>query len=228
MNGKITETKELYEEFKYFKNIYTKINLSKYIQLLGDKENDVVYINFVRDTVFSNLIGKLTGNTHFLNWLKEDNKSIIISLETINELSKTLKKNVVSVSYDDDEFIFKFNDKEDQARTVVIKRDTTKETERIIAAFHTLIVKFDNDYKLSDDFLNSDILEVFHENGNIGRNRTKDKVIEIPKARLNSYIKDEDLILKFSDKNEIGARFVSISSKSEKLGLELVEIFQTI
>lgn len=225
---KITDLKEVYNEFKYFKGIYTKLNLSESIQFLGDQNDDSVHVIFVRNSSFSNLYGNIKGNTKFLSWLKDDEKSIHLQTEKIIELGKTLKKNVIEIEFDDEKFQFKYLDKDGNITELTIKKDTTAENKIIKDAFSNIKVNFDNSFELSEEYLKTDIIEVFNDNENISRIRTKDKIIEIPKDRVDSIIKGEKVFISFSLKDEIGSRLVSLKSKSEDLGLELVEIFKTI
>lgn len=225
---KITDLKEVYNEFKYFKGIYTKLNLSESIQFLGDQNDDSVHVIFVRNSSFSNLYGNIKGDTKFLSWLKDGEKSIHLQTEKIIELGKTLKKNVIEIEFDDEKFQFKYLDKDGKTIELTIKKDTTAENKIIKDAFSNIKVDFDNSFELLDEYLKTDIIEVFNDNENISRIRTRDKIIEVPKDRVDSIIKGEKVFISFSLKDEIGSRLVSLKSKSEDLGLELVEIFKTI
>lgn len=225
---KITDLKEVYNEFKYFKGIYTKLNLSESIQFLGDQNDDSVHVIFVRNSSFSNLYGNIKGDTKFLSWLKDGEKSIHLQTEKIIELGKTLKKNVIEIEFDDEKFQFKYLDKDGKTIELTIKKDTTAENKIIKNAFSNIKVDFDNSFELLDEYLKTDIIEVFNDNENISRIRTRDKIIEVPKDRVDSIIKGEKVFISFSLKDEIGSRLVSLKSKSEDLGLELVEIFKTI
>lgn len=225
---KISILKDVYEEFKYFKGIYTKINLANSIQLIGSKEENRVNIIFVRDSSFSHLFGQLKGETQFLNWIKDGNKTVHLLMSDIISLGKILKKNVVEISFDDKIFIFNYIDSENNSKSLVIEKDSEEESKIIKKAFFDLEYKFNKKEEIPEDFLKSDIIEIFKDGENISKVRNKDKIIEIPKARLNSLIKDEKVFIEYSGKDDIGSRLVSLSSSSEKLGLELHETFRTI
>lgn len=216
----ITDVKEVHAEFKYFKNIYTKINISDKIQFKGNDTENCVDMVFIRDSKFSNLIGRLSGDTYFLSWLKESNKIVELTLEDINLIQKTLKKNVIKIEYDERYFSFNFKDKEENEHEIIV--------EVLDRGISFNVINFKNELEIPASYLASDIVQVFNNNGEISETRTKDKIIEIPRDRINSIIKDTPLRIKFTEKTIDGSRYVSLSSKNDILGLQLEEIFKTI
>ena len=62
--------------------------------------------------------------------------------------------------------------------------------------------------------------------GEISEERTKDKIIEIPRDRINSIIKDTPLRIKFTEDYRREPMFHFL--KNDELGLQLEEIFKTI
>lgn len=216
----ITEAKEVHAEFKYFKTIYTKINISESIKFIGNSEENCIDMVFVRDSKFSSLIGRLTGDTQFLSWLKENNKCVELTLEDINMIQKTLKKNVIKIEFDDGYFSFNFKDKEEQEHEIII--GTIEKPNQL------LTVDFNDEYEIPAEYLKSDIFQVFNTESGISAERSKDKIIEIPRDRINSLIKDTPLRIKFTKKTIDGSRYVSLISINNELGLQLEEIYKTI
>ena len=71
---KLTEPKLVYPEFKYFKNIYTQINIANEVYLSG--EDDLVRLYFSKDSDFYLISGKITAETEFFKWLKKSENRI--------------------------------------------------------------------------------------------------------------------------------------------------------
>lgn len=221
----ITESKQVYPEFKFFKSIYTTLNIAESIIMIPQKNN--IFLLFSKDSQYYNLQGTLEGNTIFFNWLKTID-SCKITLSEINILGKCLKKNAISIEYEDKHyFSFKY-----------IEKDT--EIEKEIKIFNNLnenysldIEKFKDDnfefvYTLSDNFTKSEICTVFRDNNEITTSRSKDKIIEIPSARIKSIIKNGENKIFVSDRNIDGNRFIKIKSTNKDLNLSLEQIFKTI
>lgn len=219
---KITIPKDVYEEFKYFKNIYTKINFADRISLIGDSKNNRVLIHFLDISEFTVLVGYLYGDTQFLKWLKNGDKHVSGKFQHFIDLGKTLKKNVDSVGWCDDYFYFYYKNKEDLMCTFMMKLDSTISSPKILET------EFEKEFEICDDFLKSDILQIFESDGKISEVKTTNKIIEIPKARVYSLIKNEKLFLNFTEKDEEETRIIKLRSKSDDLNLELVQYFRTI
>ena len=77
--------------------------------------------------------------------------------------------------------------------------------------------------------LQSDIFIIYNDEGKLSRKRTSDKIIEIPRERINSLLKEfTNVNIQYSTKDNIGARYVILSSENKELNLELSEIYKTI
>ena len=225
---KIEDSKLVYPEFKYFKNIYTKINLAEEIFFEGN-ENDVdLYFN--TESSFAILYGKIEKQeTEFLKWLKD--KTVKFKMADIIQIGKCLKKNAVSIEYDDTNFIFNFTDKDGVEIKVSLENsqyEKLKEIKRKIQLVKQYDIKSGKIDLEKEDF-QSDIFVIYNEEEKVSRKRTSDKIIEIPKERINSLLKDfTNVNIQYSTKDNIGARYVILSSKNDEFNLELSEMYKTI
>ena len=219
---KITTPKDVYEEFKYFKNIYTKINFADKISLIGDSKNNRVLIHFLDVSEFTILVGYLYGDTRFLNWLKDGNKRVSGNFQHFIDIGKTLKKNVDSIEWCNDYFYFYYKNKEELMCTFMMKPDSTISSPKILET------EFKKEFEVGDNFLKSDILQIFENGNEISETKTINKIIEIPRERVYSLIKNEKLFLSFTEKDKDDTRIIKLHSKSNDLNLELIQYFRTI
>ena len=215
----ITEEKLIYPDFKYFKSIYTQINMGNIIYLTG--KNDYVELVYQRDSTFYILTGKLFGNIELFNWLKRTKNTIKTEIDKIVELGKeVLKKNVISIEYDDNTFIYNYSLKDGTTVRREFSSCQPPEMKTII---------YQKYFSLDSSFISEDICEIFiDKNSNITNERTSDKLIEIPTNRILSLVKDGTNSVFFTEKNQAGQRYVSIKSRNENLGVELCQEFLTI
>jgi hypothetical protein len=213
----LIDIKTIYNDFKYFKSIYTQINIDSEAYLIGQK--DYVELVYDRASSFYILTGKLFGDIELLKWLKTG-KTIKVQIANLVDLGKVLKKNVISIQYDDNTFIYEYK---------------AKDTEEIIKLEFTVCnppsvtnIAYTNQFKLDKKFFESDICEIFNKDGKLTEERTSDKIIEIPTNRILSIVKDGENTICFTNKNELGQRYVSIISLNNQLGIELCQEFLTI
>lgn len=208
------------DEYKFFKNIYSQINIADSVSFIG--KNNKVYLLFSRDSSFYILSGEIDANIEFLKWIKEHNYTITMSLVQINTLSKLLKKNIVGAEYDEDKFVFKYLLEDCEFEYTCTNDEELKEIKD-----YNLIYEF----KLIEDDLNKDVLEIYLSDGQATREQTNEKLIEIAttKTSIKSLLKSvkdtegkgkekQDIeripenYLLYSDLNEYNQRYISIKS----------------
>lgn len=221
----ITDTKSVYPEFKFFKNIYVSLNVSEYCTFRWEEKTQKIFLSFSNDSNYYLIAGEISGNTEFFNWLKTINGGVSISLSSISIISKTLKKNAVSIEFENGNyFIFKYLDKE-SGNELSIKLEPNKYDNTIDLIHYNLSTEFE----LSNDFLKNEICTIFrNEDGNLTSERTKDKILEIPTARIKSLLKNSKNKLLMSDRDINGNRYVAITSSNDEINLSLTQIFKTI
>ena len=223
----ITENKLVYPEYKLFKEFYTRIKFADKVTFYG--MNGKVLLIFPQDTPYFIVTGELKLTSEFTKWLVKDNKSVTIPLVEINAISKALKKNVESVSYDDNSFTFKFNEKVGDGLESREFTYTNKENAEVAA----LRLKYDSicsnlsmhvdDSNYFDDELTRTFItpaDVTVSNDNVG-----EKFLEIPTAKLVSLQKGKmnkcyvDYSCKISDKM---GRYIRVTSEADDLNLSQI------
>jgi sporulation protein YlmC with PRC-barrel domain len=214
--------KEMFEVVKYFKSIYTTIN-NKTEKLLF-AGSTFYYEGNSHFLMFGRL--KDQENNDFIKWSKD--KNFEIKFSDVDSLRNCLKKNVVDLNFDTD-FLFKYKDKEDNDREFLCSDVfLSEQNKNLVNKINTIESLLTHSTSLKyDDFVNKEIIELYlNENGTVSEERSSDKIVEIPFKRVQSITKDSDIIVKFSDKDEEGKRYVEFSSSNELL--ELSQIFATI
>ena len=216
----ITEPKLVYNEFKYFKNIYTTLNRSNYI-IFSKKENNVS-LDFLNDPadVFYILRGETSSKTLFFNWIREFNIICKVSLSTLKTIKETLKKEVVSVSWNEESFTFKTVN---EGITIFNEPSLEGLLEKPKDISNILPEK----EVITEDFFKDDITEIFEgSNGEISLERTEIKILEIPSKKILSTLKNGKPFIKRI--NQGTRRLVAIEFEDEELELSLIQIFATI
>jgi hypothetical protein len=214
--------KEMFEVVKYFKSIYTTVNNKTESLLFSNKR--FYYESNPHFLMFGNLKDQETNT--FLEWSK--GKNFKLKLSDVDSLRGCLKKNVVEINVDNN-FSFKYKDKDEKdmeflCSESILSADNEKLIDKISKIESLLIHSSSLKY---DDFVNKEIIEIYlKEDGTVVEERTSDKIVEIPFKRVQSITKDSDIIVKFSDKDSEGKRYVEFSSSNELL--ELSQIFATI
>jgi hypothetical protein len=215
---------EIFEIIKYFKSIYTKINLQDEIYLVGksEKEADLFY----KGEMYFLLFGKVKSEEDnvFLTWLKD--KSVKIKVSEMDSLRNCLKKNVVDLNMTNTEFALKYTLK-DGSETVFKCIDEKDESfEKIKDKINNIERSLNNKYVIDSSYFDRDVLEIYSKEKGFTTDRNGDKLIEFPIKRILSYQKESSYTLSFSDKDENKKRYVMISSSNALL--ELSQIFATI
>lgn len=212
----------MFEVVKYFKSIYTTIN-NKTEKLLF-AGTDFYYESNSHFLMLGSL--KDQENNEFIKWSKD--KNFEIKFSDIDSLRNCLKKNVVDLSFDTD-FLFKYKDKEENDREFLCSETTLSlQDQGLINKINTIKSLLINSTELNyGDFVNKEIIELYlNEDGSVSEERSSDKIIEIPFKRVQSVIKDSNITVKFSDKDDEGKRYVEFTSSNDLL--ELSQIFATI
>ena len=223
----ITDTKQVYPEFKLFKEFYTRIKIAEKVTFYG--ENGKVYLLFPQESPYFIVSGELKLTSEFTKWVCKDNKIVTMLLSDINSISKALKKNVISVSYTETEFTFKFNEKNNDElleTELTYVSEKSSEMAKLQLKYNDICSKLtmhvDGDGYFNDEltrtFISADELVI--SNDPIG-----EKFLEIPTAKIMSLQKGKmnscsiDYSYKVSDK--VG-RYIRISSEADDLKLSQI------
>lgn len=214
--------KEIFEVVKYFKSIYTIINnKTESLRFVGRKFFYETNTHFL-------MYGELAAQNDnpFLTWA--DGKTFEVKIKDIDSLRSSLKKNMVSLDSSGD-FSLKYKDRDENEVEFLCSESDIRESEKSlmekVEAIEGMLKK--SGTLAYSDFFNKEIVELYlQENGEISESRTSDKIVEIPFKRIQSVIKDSDISVDFSDKDEEGKRFVRISCSNDLLSLS--QIFATI
>jgi hypothetical protein len=217
--------KEIYEVVKYFKSIYTTINMSDEIYLVGSDSGAFIYY---KNEPYFLLYGKLVDKDNsFMQWLK--GKKTTVTLQDLNSLRECLKKNVVDINTTDFELILKYKNKEETEMSFRCENKANPVYENTIEKIRVISKSLTGKLDISQDLLDNDVLELYLNNGNdqLTESRNDNKLIEIPSKRILSNQKNAtEHSVRFSEKDESGRRYVQISSSSELI--ELYQIYATI
>lgn len=210
---------DLFKVVKYFKDIHPSMNIRE--------KNRVVIDNFrliyEKDEFFL-LSGKIPYDDNvFCNWAKD--KRIEVFLSDIMELKKSRKKDVVSIEMNDIEFIFNYKDKEDQPLVFRCKvlDDETLEVENKITVIESIL---GNKIKLEESVFSGEVFTLFNISENITTERGTDKIIEMAVKRIIPYKDGREMFIAYSQKDDIGRRYVKIMGKDNKISLS--QYFATI
>jgi len=126
-----------YDEFKFFKDIYTRLNQASNIMLrynsdISDTDMNgtiPVKVLYKKDSYYI-LNGEIHIESDFTRWINEYHKTIRLDINMVKAIKTCLKKNVIEAKASDDnlKFIFKF--------LVPYSKDSTpSEKEELAAAF---------------------------------------------------------------------------------------------
>jgi hypothetical protein len=214
--------KEMFEVVKYFKDIYTTINMGEEVYLFN---GNIFYKN---DPYFL-LYGELESNdaNEFTKWA--NGKAFTLKLSELNSLRECLKKNVISMNFNSDKFELKYKDKSDTEIIFSCENKSNANYDEIVKKIKITESTMSKELPLKEDIFNSEILEIYLDDttNKITTERNKDKLLEVPTKRILSNQKNSlSRSIRFSDKDDSGKRFVRISSKSEKITLH--QLYATI
>jgi len=211
--------KDIFKIIKYFKSIYTSIN-----------NEDEIYISnnifLYKPNPFYIIYGKLQDDSNaFSEWIKE--KSTVIKMSEINNLRACLKKDVISVQPSENSFSLNYTDKDMKNIFFICTNEINKNYQRVIDKIKDINSKFVKEFSIDDILLEDELFTIYlGEENEITSKPTNDKIIEIPSKRILSIQKNSKKLLKISNKDQDGKRFVQLSSITELL--EICQIFATI
>lgn len=220
--SKITDNKQVYSEFKYFKDIYTSLNKAPEIEFISKNGEESIHLIGGDDSSYFILIGKLYGETAFLSWLTSSDCIVHAKLEDINKLAKCLKKNTISYEATEVSFIYEMLDKDGNTQTITFIKKMYVPEEKI----NFIQSKLAYSAKIPTEYLSHDICTISLNNDNKITNDENDrKILEIPSKKVLASLKDGEYDILYSDFIE-NRRYVAIRCKNKQLMLE--QIFATI
>jgi len=219
MGTLITDPKAVFPEFKYFKNLYVPLNIAEKITFSAIDGHAM--LKFSDDNEYYKMYGELLDTSSmFMQWLLQYINTVTINYSDIQMIGKCLKKNAIEIEYDSKHFKYKFN--------IQNKDGELEEKEVLLRASNTVIdfecQEFDavltNSGILTDDYLKGDVCEIYRkDDGTITNERTNEKLLEIPVAKIESLLKNGNNLFSFSDVNNKNQRYVSITSSTDALKL---------
>lgn len=216
----LTDIKQIYPIFKWFKDNYSILNKATQVLLCGHSDRVSLFYN--QDSSYYLLYGEITVDNIFSNWL--NNKKVILSLPDIVLLHKCLKKNAIQLKYDDDTFALQFSDKEENIHDVVLKNinetDIHDKSKRVQSLMTT-------DIAFDSSRLAVEIFTPYENNGDLVFKHQEgyEKLIEHPSKKFICTQKEATYSISFSERYD-NIRYVAINSYTEKI--KLMQIFATI
>lgn len=218
----VIDSKNSFNEFKFFKKIYTKIKSAE--RVLFTSRDNTLFLLFPKNSFYL-LYGEVLFESKFVEWFKNKNINFTVNLDDIALLKSCLKKNVISVSYNDDEFIFEFTDSEGNNKKIAFRNQENIPKDFDVELISEIEKKLVYKFEIDETYFSDELFKVFLEEENLSLNRTENKVLEIPTARILSYQKTNNNELQFSERNN-DTRYVALSSSGDELKLK--QIFLTI
>ena len=218
----ITDSKKVYPEFKLFKDIYTRIKISDAVTFSKGDTAASINLTFSKDSPFYILTGKLSGSTEFINWTNLGNDTTL-SISDINSISKCLKKNAISVEYDNSSFKFNFKDKEDNDVNV-----TSAPINNVSFTSPFKNIEY-IEKELSPDIFRDDLIRIYRSGDEIVDLKTQDSeiLLELPRTSVLSFQpKSEKVVIRFTKNPDVDKKYVEIESTYENL--TLVQLFATV
>ena len=216
----ITDTKSVYNDFKYFKAIYTSLNKADTIKIFADGTSVKFQLLDYKDSEFSKLFGEFPVlSTNFMQWCLSSKKSLKFPVAYFVKIAKTLKANVISLSFDDNSFTFNFLDDSNPSSITFSALPYDDPSQKFFDMFtHT--------YSLPNDFTSDDLCRIYLSDNVITKKSSKDKLLEIPTKKILSLVKDGVNSVYMSDEKDGGSRYVGIYSENKNL--KMTQVFLTV
>ena len=216
----ITDTKSVYNDFKYFKAIYTSLNKADTIKIFSDGTSVKFQLLDYKDSEFSKLFGEFPVlSTNFMQWCLSSKKSLKSPVAYFVKIAKTLKANVVSLSFDDNSFTFNFMEDSNPSSITFSALPYDDPSQKFFDMFtHT--------YSLPNDFTSDDLCRIYLSDDIITKKSSKDKLLEIPTKKILSLVKDGINSVYMSDEKDGGSRYVGIYSENKNL--KMTQVFLTV
>ena len=216
----ITDTKSVYNDFKYFKAIYTSLNKADTIKIFADGTSVKFQLLDYKDSEFSKLFGEFPVlSTNFMQWCLSSKKSLKFPVAYFVKIAKTLKANVISLSFDDNSFTFNFLEDSNPSSITFSALPYDDPSQKFFDMFtHT--------YSLPNDFTSDDLCRIYLSDNVITKKSSKDKLLEIPTKKILSLVKDGVNSVYMSDEKDGGSRYVGIYSENKNL--KMTQVFLTV
>lgn len=216
----ITDTKSVYNDFKYFKSIYTSLNKADTVRIFSDGTSVKFQLLDYKDSEFSKLFGEFPVlSTNFMQWCLSSKKSLKFPVAYFVKIAKTLKANVVSLSFDDNSFTFNFMEDSNPSSITFSVLPYDDPSQKFFDMFtHT--------YSLPTDFTSDDLCRIYLLNDNITKKTSDNKLLEIPTKKILSLVKDGINFVYTSDEKDGGSRYVGIASENKNL--KMTQVFLTV
>ena len=216
----ITDTKSVYNDFKYFKAIYTSLNKADTIKIFADGTSVKFQLLDYKDSEFSKLFGEFPVlSTNFMQWCLSSKKSLKFPVAYFVKLAKTLKTNIVSLSFDDNSFTFNFLEDSNPSSITFSVLPYDDPSQKFFDMFTYT-------YSLPNDFTSDDLCRIYLSNNIITKKSSKDKLLEIPTKKILSLVKDGINSIYMSDEKDGGSRYVGIYSENKNL--KMTQVFLTV
>ena len=216
----ITDTKSVYNDFKYFKSIYTSLNKADTIKIFSDGTSVKFQLLDYRDSEFSKLFGEFPVlSTNFMQWCLSSKKSLKFPVAYFVKIAKTLKANVVSLSFDDNSFTFNFLEASNPSSITFAALPYEDPSQKFLDMFTQT-------YFLTNDFISDDLCRIYISNDKITKRYFDNKLLEIPTKKILSLVKDGVNSLYVSDEKDGGSRYVGIHSENKNL--KMTQVFLTV
>jgi hypothetical protein len=235
--------KDIFEVVKYFKSIYTFINIKNEILLIGTNNNIKIYYTSDKFFIIHGILFNNSSN-EFLKWIK--NKNIVLNLSTISNLKECLKKNVISLNTDDQNFKLEYKNKDNVSETFIC---SVINDDKIPLDFKSSIAKINyvekelgEELPINKSLFENEITEIYlTEGSNLNNTNTEseNKIFELPSKRILSLLKsadnysikisgnDIDPEVKIEENSDTGIKqFIEISSSNDLI--KLSQIFAII
>lgn len=216
----ITDTKSVYNDFKYFKSIYTSLNKADTIRIFSDGTSVKFQLLDYKDSEFSKLFGEFPVlSTNFMQWCLSSKKSLKFPVAYFVKIAKTLKANVVSLSFNDNSFAFNFMEDSNPSSITFSALPYDDPSQKFFDMFTRT-------YYLFNDFISDDLCRIYLSGNVITKRSSKDKLLEIPTKKILSLVKDGVNSVYVSDEKDGGSRYVGIASENKNL--KMTQVFLTV
>lgn len=216
----ITDTKSVYNDFKYFKAIYTSLTKADTIKIFADGTSVKFQLLDYKDSEFSKLFGEFPVlSTNFMQWCLSSKKSLKFPVAYFVKIAKTLKANVVSLSFDDNSFTFNFMEDSNPSSITFSALPYDDPSQKFFDMFTYT-------YSLPNDFTSDDLCRIYLSDNVITKKSSKDKLLEIPTKKILSLVKDGVNSVYMSDEKDGGSRYVGIYSENKNL--KMAQVFLTV
>jgi hypothetical protein len=223
--------KDIFEVVKYFKSIYSvlNINIQDDIYISGNGDHINIYY---KPNKFFLIYGKIKNvkSNEFLNWIS--GKNILLNISSIFELKECLKKNVISLEKDNNNFNIKYRDKNNLEKNFICSNlnDTPIEFNNLINKIILLNKEFGKELLLDSSLFKNEITELYYSgSSDLNENTDQlDKIFELPSRRILSLLKDATTYsMRITDETTMDTKkFIEISSSNDLI--KLSQIFAII